>query len=190
VRVVPNHRALNFAMWARVLHAGGLRRDGWTRVALVNDSCTLVGAGFAGVFETARVRGFEFWGLTENTEIAPHLQSFFLVAEGAAAVARLLAFFAGRDMDRYAAASKATVVRDLEVGLSRHMAERFPPRAAFPLRRLDAVLTACAHRAGARNYAYAQWDVLLAVGCPLLKRNRRQLTADDAAVVRALTDAA
>jgi hypothetical protein len=186
IQFVPN-QLLDFGMWSRVLR--GLH-DGYDlrRICLVNDSCTAVG-GFAHCFEKARMRRYKFWGLTENTEYAQHLQSFFLVAEDEA-VPWMLEFFRRRDMNGYLGADKPTIIRDFEVGLSVHMGERFALNAIFPMTLMNAVFTKYTQRrVGAQpNYAYYRWDVLLAVGCPLLKRIRNRITDDDAAVVQALTE--
>jgi lipopolysaccharide biosynthesis protein len=32
-----------------------------------------------GIFDSTTVRDCDFWGITESTKIAPHLQSYFLV---------------------------------------------------------------------------------------------------------------
>lgn len=164
---VPN-MCLDFGMWSRVLRR--LKARSLRRLGLVNDSCYILGS-LDPAFETARAQGWRFWGMCRSEEIAPHVQSFFVVLE-AEAVPHGLRFFK-RDTLAHCARpgySKTALVRDFEVGLSRHMAARFEPRAVYSM---DSVLQVAAPKDGfPNNVATVYWDALLLLGCPLLKKTR------------------
>lgn len=164
VACVPN-QCLDFGMWARVLH--NLNSTGLRRLGLVNDSCYIV-RPLDGAFATAQHHGWEFWGMCYSEEQAPHVQSFFVVAEGGA-VARMLDFFKGGRFDGCASLSKDEIVRRYEVGLSRHMSSAHSIHGVYSM---DMVLRRWPERPVPPNAPTFYWDCLLELGCPLLKKTR------------------
>lgn len=163
VVLAPN-QALDFGKWAYVLsraHLPSLRHLG-----LFNDSCFLV-SSLGPCFQHARRHGWGVWGMTRSTEGKPHLQSYFVVADGAGAARHLLAFFSGRDMQHTMGPcySKVDLVWEFEFGLSVHLGRHFPLHACFSVR-------------DKTNPSMEHWDELLDRGCPLLKKLRRRKDID------------
>lgn len=163
IRFVPNY-CLDFGMWVRVLKhwKGPLKR-----LCLANDSCYIVGS-LDPLFQHAQKHGWEFWGMSLSKETAEHVQSYFLVAEGDDTVNHMISFFKTMDNRRCGEFSKAKLVREYEVGLSRHMATRYPLNARFSM---DQVSASWPWRYPVSNPTFYHWDALLAMGCPLLKKD-------------------
>jgi len=186
---VPN-MCLDFGAYWRVLGAvlaAGRARE-FTRVGLVNDSCLVVrGMGPLFAWGTAR----PFWGVTYSLDVAPHLQSYFLIFDGAASVGALMSFVRATDVAPFATRTKRALIVSFEVGLSRYMAAR-----GFELagRYSSASLATCTslpanydklRRAPCgTNPAHCMWDRMLAEGCPLVKRARRNFSGDLAFILR------
>lgn len=169
--LVPN-QCLDFGMYWQVLqHRAKLA--GLHRLALVNDSCYVLGS-LRALFEWARGRTDGFWGVTRSYEVAPHLQSYFLVFDDRAAVAALLDFCACNDVAPLHGRPKAELVVAMEVGLSRFMAAR-----GFRLDALwDTPALANHSVAPTTNPSFMLWPLLLQAGCPLLKRGRAHVQTD------------
>lgn len=163
VVIAPN-QGLDFGKWMYVLHHA--RLPALRRLGLFNDSAFLV-RGLRPCFDQARRRGWPVWGMTSSTQEQPHLQSYFVVADGAAAARHMLAFFSGRSMQHTMAPcySKMDLVYEFEIGLSAHMASRFPLGALFSV-------------GDDSNPSLDHWDALLDRGCPLLKKLRRKKDTD------------
>lgn len=183
LRCVPN-QLLDFGMWARVLHT--LEVHNLKRLALVNDSCFIVN-DIGRLFSQASTRGYKFWGVTYSLEIAPHLQSYFLVAEHEA-IASLLQFFKSVNMSECTQMSKFQIICRFEIGLSVYMAKAFSLDAFYSCRNLEAAAN-IAHQKRPPNPSFYYWDVMLALGCPLLKKTRSRLNGGDE-VIKKYVDAA
>ncbi len=103
-------------------------------VILANDSVLGPRRPLAPIFE--RMAGQPFWGMTDSHELAPHLQSYFLVATPATTSAPWFRQF-WRSLCHLPNAYKFLVVRCYEVGLSQlALANDVTPTAAFPVRDL------------------------------------------------------
>lgn len=167
VVTAPNHGGLDFGKWAFALHNLG-PRPALRRVGLFNDSVFVV-RDVAPFFRRAEAAGWRAWGMTGSEQIAPHLQSYFVVADGAEAARALLGFFRGRDIAHVLAPgyTKEALVGEFELGLSRHLA-RIQPLHAFYTMRTPGL------RGGALtdNPSMAHWDALLDLGMPVLKKMR------------------
>jgi hypothetical protein len=147
------------------------------RLGLFNDT-TFVVREVQPFFDGAREDAWEVWGMTGSEEIAQHIQSYFLVTETAGACAHLLGFFHRNNMDHVVSPTytKQDLVEEFEVGLSQHMLQRFELQAWFcmadvlgvvpPRKRLSGLLDV------APNPTVFYWDVLLRLGCPLVKKLR------------------
>lgn len=159
VVVAPN-QGLDFGKWMYVLH--NARLPALRRLGLFNDSAFLV-RSLHPCFRRSRQRGWRVWGMTRSSEGEPHLQSFFVVADGAAAASHMLGFFSGRSMQHTMAPcySKVDLVREFEFGLSAHLGSRFTLHACFGVETET-------------NPSLDHWDELLDQGCPLLKKLRRR----------------
>lgn len=168
VVAAPNHAGLDFGKWTYVLHSLG-PRPALRRVGLFNDSVFVV-RDVAPFFERARGAGWEAWGMTRSDEVAPHIQSYFVVAEGERAVGSLLGFFRGRCIAHVTAPgyTKVALVREFELGLSAHLARAARLHAFYSMdtpRLRDRSRTA--------NPSLCHWDVLvLEEGMPVLKKMR------------------
>lgn len=79
------------------------------------------------LFATMRLRGANFWGLTDSYDYQHHLQSYFLVFSGDALQSQA---FKGFWNSVEALSDKRDIIRRYEVGLSQSMAAAgFPPEA-------------------------------------------------------------
>lgn len=180
ILAAPNH-GLDFGKWAYLLHALP-DRPALERVGLFNDSVFVV-RDLAPFFEGAACRGWRAWGMTSSEETGPHLQSYFVVTEGPAAARHLLDFFRGRRLDHVMAPdyTKVDLVREFEVGLSRHLAAESPLHAFYSMRSLGP-----GHAPDA-NPSLRHWDVLvLQQGMPLLKKMRDDVDVPGREVLRRL----
>jgi hypothetical protein len=168
----PN-QALDFGKWMYVLHHA--RLPALQRLGLFNDSAYVV-RDVRPCFRQARDNGWAVWGMTASGEGAPHIQSYCVVADSAPAARHMLRFFADRTMDHTVSPfySKAELVGEFELGLSAHLARRFPLHAHYSMADVDGVPAASAASANPSVY---HWDALLAKGCPLLKKLRRRNVA-------------
>ena len=178
---VPSNHGLDFGKWAYLLHALP-DRPLLQRVGLFNDSVYVV-RDLAPFFERAAGRGWRVWGMTSSEEGGPHIQSYFVVAEGPAAARHLLDFFRERRIDHVAAPgyTKVDLVSEFEVGLSRHLAAEFPLRALYSTRSLGPGVPADA------NPTLRHWDALvLRRGMPLLKKTRDDVGVPGREVLRRL----
>ena len=73
-----NH-GYDFGMWRRYLtYTAQFRREEWERLVLINDSVIYFQNRFVKIFSAAEEMSADMISLTENSEVAPHLQSFFL----------------------------------------------------------------------------------------------------------------
>lgn len=108
------NRGYDFGMWKRYIqYTAKFRREEWERLVLINDSVVYFQNRFRTFFDAAEENSADVVSLTENDEIAPHLQSFFLYMKRAAVAPFcrwLLAEPEGKDF--------YDTVRRLEVGTS------------------------------------------------------------------------
>lgn len=73
------NRGYDFGMWKRYIqYTAKFRREEWERLVLVNDSIVYFQNRFRTFFDAAEENVADVVSLTENDEIALHLQSFFL----------------------------------------------------------------------------------------------------------------
>lgn len=155
------------------------------RVALVNDSCRIV-RSLRPLFRWAEDGALAFWGVSSSSVPVVHLQSYFLVFEGASAMAALLAFVRAHDIERYSRSPVRDVIETFELGLSQHMAARgFPVARAAPYT-TEGLLALPPPLPGSirgDNPSHNMWDRMLAARCPLVK-NRRHPVAGDEAFIR------
>ena len=112
VLVVPNV-GYDFAMWRAALAGEDVRA--WERLLLTNSSVFGPLTPLAPILAQMEASGADFWGMTECREIAPHLQSYFLVFARAALHSRAFADF-WREVE--ALSRKEEVIRRYEVGLT------------------------------------------------------------------------
>lgn len=163
----PN-QGLDIGKHMYVLHH--LRAPALQRLGLFNDSAFVV-RDVHPFFEGARDKGWDVWGMTLSQELSNHIQSYFVVADSAPAAQHLLRFFNKRTMDHVQAPTykKFDLVKEFEVGMSRHMARRFALHAWYSM--YDVVRWE-EPRDVPPNPSACYWDVLLLMGCPLLKKFR------------------
>ncbi|MBK1656938.1 hypothetical protein [Paracraurococcus ruber] len=137
--------ARDFGAWQDLAGEARRRWPGATEWLLANDSVLGPILPFGPVLAALRAGGAGLFGLTESIQGGPHLQSYFLLARGAAAVADLQEFLLGMRMSH----SKWLVVNRGELRLARWMRDRGHRVAAlFGYRRLvEATLADPAERA-------------------------------------------
>jgi lipopolysaccharide biosynthesis protein len=152
----------DFSAWREALLRLGLPRPDTRRLLLTNDSLVGPLAPLAPLLARMDASA-DVWGLTESRELGWHLQSYFLLAQGAVLhSAAWQRFWRGV---RPHPVKLLTVLR-YEVGLSRSMR-----RAGFRLRALFATPDDGA------NPTLAHWQALRIAGFPFIKRS---LAVDDA----------
>jgi lipopolysaccharide biosynthesis protein len=109
---------LDFAMWRHGLEECKLNE--FDELLLTNSSIIGPLQPLAPLWERPEIAGCDFWGLTDNDEIAPHLQSYFLVFRRSALNhPRFMDFW--RSVLPYR--DKQQVIRCYEIGLTRWLEE-------------------------------------------------------------------
>jgi SAM-dependent methyltransferase len=185
--VLRENRGFDFGMWAEALRQ--LNPSQCDEVLLANSSVLGPVFPLGPVFEAAQALEAEFWGLTENHELARHVQSYFLVFRRRVLESPAFAAFWSRILDFR---EKEQMIRAYEVGLTRFLeGEGFRGAALFPRERLAEARGRTRffrHRA-AQNPTLSMAAVLLDLGMPfvkaeLLARNPRNEDLD--AVLRRL----
>lgn len=79
------NRGYDFGMWRRyIAYTAKFRREEWERLVLINDSIVYFQNRFVQIFHAAEKNAADIVSLTENDEMAPHLQSFFLYLKASA----------------------------------------------------------------------------------------------------------
>lgn len=111
--VLYENGGYDFGMWARALKE--IRLDEYDELTLINDSCVLVGS-LGRYFKWADHAEFDFSSMSDNYEVAFHLQSFFLLFRRTcfSDLSRYLSFF---DVTR----EKLDVVLRYEIGITRYL---------------------------------------------------------------------
>jgi hypothetical protein len=112
--------ALDFGAWQDVMPLLDNLAPDIRELLLVNDSVCGPLTSMFGVFGNIRGCGDGLFGLTENLVPRPHLQSYFLLARGRAAVADLMHFIGRMRLSSY----KRAIIRRGEVRLSGWMRRR------------------------------------------------------------------
>jgi hypothetical protein len=127
VQMVANfvvHRrnyALDFGAWHDVIPFLLRKLDiPIQELLLVNDSVCGPLNSMAGAFERLRKAGDGLFGLTENLAPQPHIQSYFLLTRGEAAISDLMLFVERMRLTAY----KRAIIRRGEIRLSSWMRQR------------------------------------------------------------------
>lgn len=129
----------DFGAWQELAAEARQRWPGATELLLANDSVLGPILPLPPVLDALRSGGAGLFGLTESIQGGPHLQSYFLLARGPAAVADLFGFLRDMRMSH----SKWLVVQRGELRLARWMRDRGHRVAAlFGYRRLVAAALA------------------------------------------------
>lgn len=128
VQLVDNV-GFDFSMWSRAIRELDLSE--WDEIVLTNSSIFGPVTPLQAAFTKMAARNCDFWAMTDNLEIAYHLQSYFLVFRR-----RLLESEAFRQFwtSVLPYRTKNQVIRSYEVGLSTHFIEQgFRPEAVVGL---------------------------------------------------------
>ncbi|MGZ3423491.1 MAG: rhamnan synthesis F family protein [Polyangiales bacterium] len=173
----------DFGMWRDALE--GVDLEQWDEIVLTNSSLFGPIHPLRRVFDRMDKVECDAWGMTDNLEIAWHIQSYFLVFRRSVLVAPVFREF-WRSILPYT--DKDQLIRSYEVGLSRLLLDQgfalramvgqndfhgsvLPPRMA--LADLDAWWSTVARRAGltpaAMNLTTTQPVELLRAGMPFVK---------------------
>jgi lipopolysaccharide biosynthesis protein len=127
--ILVDNRGYDFGMWQRGLADVDLAK--LEELILCNSSVFGPITPLSDCFETMRTTACDFWAMTDNVEVAPHLQSYFLVfRRSVLRSGHLETFFSSVLPYR----SKEQVIRSYEVGLTTFLAEQsFVPAALVPM---------------------------------------------------------
>lgn len=100
-----------------------------TELVVCNDSFVGMTSSLRRIWRTMARKRCDFWGITMNAEIAPHVQSYFMVFRpGVAMSAAFRSFWSNVRV----LPTKTDVIHAYEIGLSQHLiAEGFLPAAFF-----------------------------------------------------------
>ncbi len=129
VRIIErDNSGLDFCMWKEGLEETDLASI--AELLLVNSSMIGPLRKLAQLWDRSQVAHCDFWGLTDNWEPAPHLQSYFLVFRASALRANCFREFWNSVLPYQ---SKMQIVRSYEVGLTLWLQEHgLKWRAIFP----------------------------------------------------------
>lgn len=105
----------DFGGWQEVLR-DHLRVDRLSRLLLTNDTYVGMLRPLGSIIDEMDRRPLEYWGITENLQIARHIQSFFVMANEPLLRSRIWATFWG---DFRVHAQRKDVIIQHEVGMSR-----------------------------------------------------------------------
>jgi len=97
----------------------GIDYSAYDEVVICNDSVYGPLFPLDGIFDSTTVRDCDFWGITESTKIAPHLQSYFLVFRSPLVRSGALSCFLS---NIESVESKKEIIKRYEVGLSQFLA--------------------------------------------------------------------
>jgi hypothetical protein len=120
LRVLRENHALDFGAWQAVAPLAAQRWPRLDELLLANDSVLGPLRPLPPIFAALRAGGAGLFGLTESLQTRPHLQSYFLLARGPAAVADMLGFLQSLRLTL----SKRVLIRRAELGLSAWMRAR------------------------------------------------------------------
>jgi hypothetical protein len=124
----------DFGAWHDIARLNETLVRGAEEVLLINDS--MLGPFFplGPIFEGMLARGEGLFGLTDSPDRSPHLQSYFLLFRGQAAIAALWDFLGAIKLSFV----KDTMIRRGEVRLSKFISSRGVPQwASFPFDQLE-----------------------------------------------------
>jgi lipopolysaccharide biosynthesis protein len=111
---------MDFGAWQDLAPLAARQWPAAEELLLANDSVLGPIRPLEPIFAALRAAGEGVFGLTESAQGGRHLQSYFVLARGRAAVAALFEFLAGLRLS----SSKWLVVQRGEIGLTRHMQAR------------------------------------------------------------------
>ena len=169
--IVKQNIGYDFASWRTGLAAvDDLSR--YDRVIIANDSVYGPLQDLNGVFAEMAERKVSFWGITDSLKYGRHLQSYFLVFEGAVAMSGVFREF-WRKLPDYR--HKYAVIIQAEVGLTRRLAAAGFDFAAY--RPVEEVQQSVQKEAGLAailrdpriSPTHRGWKSLVRAGCPFLK---------------------
>lgn len=169
--IVKRNIGYDFASWRTGLNAIG-DLSGYDRVIIANDSVYGPLQDLAGVFAAMAARKVSFWGITDSLKYGRHLQSYFLVFEGAVAGSSVFREF-WRKLPDYR--HKYAVIIQAEVGLTRKLAAAGFDFAAYcPVEEVQQSVQqeaglAATLRDPRISPTHRGWKSLLQAGCPFLK---------------------
>ena len=105
----------DFAMWQAALAEYDLSK--FDELLLTNSSIIGPLQPMAALWQKPEVNQCDFWGLTDNDQIAPHLSSYFLVFKGCVIQSNCFAEF-WKSVLPYSNTNKDQIIRSYEVGLT------------------------------------------------------------------------
>lgn len=134
-----HHGAYDFGSWAKIIsELGWDYLNNFDELILINDSCYGPFYDLAKISDEMSARPCDFWGMTSNSEIAFHIQSYFIAFKKP--------ILADLEFQKFWAnvcpqASYKEVVRQYEIGLSHMLIERKYAPSTWLNSRLDENLT-------------------------------------------------
>jgi rhamnosyltransferase len=116
--LLRDNSGYDFATWRTVLEQTDL--GAWDEIVLMNSSVLGPVGSLDSAFSRMDQVACDFWGMTENHEIAPHIQSYFLAFRQSALRSPSFGRFWGGVLPYR---DKKQVIRSYEVGLTRFLVE-------------------------------------------------------------------
>ena len=165
--ILRENQGFDFGMWAEALSQ--VDPSQCNEVLLANSSVLGPVFPLGPVFEAAQRLEADFWGLTENHDLARHVQSYFLVFRRRVLESPAFAAFWSRILEFR---EKEQVIRAYEVGLTRFLeGEGFRGAVLFPRERLEEARgrTRVFRHRPAENPTLSMAAVLLDLGMPFVK---------------------
>lgn len=164
--------ALDFGSWRVAVHLLAERIETCDQLVLANDSVYGPLFDLREVFGAMARTDAQLWGITDNYQIAYHLQSYFLVFEKPLINSGFVQSFWNDFRFHW---SKNRIIRKYEVGLSRRALKHgIPIRALIPATKGDA-----------RNRTLLNWDSLIeAHRMPFLKTDCMKLNRSHSPAIR------
>ena len=192
--IVRNNIGLDFGMWKTALDRVDLATI--SELLLTNSSIIGPVTPLAPIFEKARAWDCDFWGMTDNAELAPHLQSYFIVLNRRVVNSRAFKYF-WKSVLPYR--SKDQIVMSYEVGFTVWLHEQgftwrplvyqkdvwqsYIQSRDFLRRTADRIIPGRGLSIGNTTLLFP--DLLLNMGVPFLKRSllshgSRRISSQDA----------
>jgi lipopolysaccharide biosynthesis protein len=111
--IIRENIGLDFGMWKSALDT--VKLEEIDELLLTNSSIMGPFSPLAPIFEKASHWRCDFWGITDNTELAPHLQSYFIVLRKSVLKSRAFIEFWNSVLPYH---SKNQIIRSYEIGFT------------------------------------------------------------------------
>jgi hypothetical protein len=132
--VVRKSFGRDFGAWHDIIQSHPHLMSVAEEILLINDSLLGPFGPLAPLIDSMRQSGEGLFGLTDSPDQEPHLQSYFLLFRGQAAINTLLNFMSELRLSFH----KRTMIQRGELGLARYFASKnIPMRALYPFDKVE-----------------------------------------------------